>query len=94
MLAASPFALSIAKAVEIEMFDAMVDGIHQETVALLMHVNIEKAPVREERNIQMVAVGSNGVEKSGPAHAKKEPGRNDPCPCGSGRKYKVCCGKK
>ena len=77
-----------------EMFDAMVDGIHQETVALLMHVNIEKAPVREERNIQMVAVGSNGVEKSGPAHAKKEPGRNDPCPCGSGRKYKACCGKK
>jgi preprotein translocase subunit SecA len=76
-----------------EMFDAMVDSIHQETVMLLMHVNIEKVPVREEvKPTQMVAIGSNGVEKSGPAQAAKTPGRNDPCPCGSGKKYKNCCG--
>ena len=40
----------------------------------------------------MVAIGSHGVDKAGPAHAAKTPGRNDPCSCGSGKKYKNCCG--
>ena len=76
-----------------EMFDAMVESIRHETVSLLMHVNIEKAPVREDvKPQQMIAVGSNGPEKPAPAHAAKEPGRNDLCPCGSGKKYKACCG--
>lgn len=76
-----------------EMFDDMISSIHRETVSLLMHVNIEKAPVRQTvKPVQMVAVGSNGPEKSAPAHSAKEPGRNDPCPCGSGKKYKACCG--
>ena len=33
------------------------------------------------------------TEKVPPLHADQEPGRNDPCPCGSGKKYKKCCGK-
>ena len=76
-----------------EMFDDMIASIHHETVALLMHVNIEKAPAREPaKPVQMVAVGSNGPEKPAPVQSKREPGRNDLCPCGSGKKYKACCG--
>ena len=36
--------------------------------------------------------GDAGSEKPKPARAAKKPGRNDPCPCGSGKKYKFCCG--
>lgn len=36
----------------------------------------------------------DNAEKVEPIHAEKAPGRNDPCPCGSGKKYKKCCGRK
>lgn len=77
------------------MFDEMIGRIHEETVALLMRVNIEHAPKREGQNLELV-VSSDGKSRAPKApvvNTKKEIGRNDSCPCGSGKKYKNCCGK-
>ena len=79
-----------------EMFDNMVERIQEETVGMLVRVNVQKAPQQEERKVEMVAVGSDGVvSKPATAQAKSDKvGRNDLCPCGSGKKYKSCCGKE
>ncbi len=81
-----------------EMFDDMIARIQEETVALLMRVNVEQAPKREGQNLELV-VTSNGDKQSRQAkqpsvNANKNVGRNDPCPCGSGKKYKNCCWDK
>ncbi len=77
-----------------EMFDEMTSGIQEDTVRLLMHVKIEEKAEREE--VAQVT-GTNKDESL----AKKPVQRtvekvypNDPCPCGSGKKYKQCCGRK
>jgi preprotein translocase subunit SecA len=74
-----------------EMFQSMTDGIKDEFARYILHadmveVDTERAPLRT-------------VESSGEANEKKpeqrrrdKVGRNDPCPCGSGKKYKKCCG--
>ena len=74
-----------------DMFDHMIDKIKVETGAILLNVKIdvEKAPVMERRQeFKPIEVKEGGS-------AKKEAltGRNMPCPCGSGKKYKNCCGK-
>ena len=78
-----------------DMFEAMVSGIRTETVKRLFNVRI-----RKEEAVERKAVAKNMAANSGEAPAKKQPvkkvpkpGRNDPCPCGSGLKYKKCCGK-
>lgn len=87
-----------------EMFDEMIARIKEQTVQLLMRVNIERAPKREAAKVEMTATKA-GVAGTAPAAATKsgggkqamsdkEAGRNDPCPCGSGKKYKNCCGKE
>lgn len=82
-----------------QMFDDMIARIQEETVALLMRVNIEHAPKREGQNLELV-VSSNGDKRTRQANVPsvneaKNIGRNDLCPCGSGKKYKNCClGKK
>lgn len=78
-----------------EMFEHMNANIQSDTVSMLMHVNIEKAPEREERKVELVMSGGSEnakAPKSTQAVSNKV-GRNDPCPCGSGKKYKNCCGK-
>ena len=79
-----------------EMFEDMTDRIREETVMLMMRVNIEKAPTREESKVEIVSMSAGGqterVAKK-PDVAEKKPGRNEPCPCGSGKKYKNCCGR-
>ncbi|MGN0600546.1 MAG: preprotein translocase subunit SecA [Oscillospiraceae bacterium] len=75
-----------------EMFDAMVESIREETIRLLftIQVNNGEAPKRERvaEPTQTSGDGSlSATRKSG-----KKIGRNDPCPCGSGKKYKNCCG--
>ena len=77
-----------------EMFDEMTQNIREETVRLLFHIKIEQKVEREQQ------AKSNGTNKDdslpkGPVkreNAKVYP--NDPCPCGSGKKYKNCCGRK
>ncbi len=71
-----------------EMFDAMVESIREDTVRMLITVRIKKneAPQREQ-------VAKPDAPNAGSIRtSKKRPGDNDPCPCGSGKKYKKCCG--
>ncbi len=77
-----------------EMFDAMVESIREETIRLLFTIQIkpnEQAPKREQVMKPAETSGSDGSMTSAPRKVKKV-GRNDPCPCGSGKKYKKCCG--
>ncbi|MDR2201669.1 MAG: preprotein translocase subunit SecA [Clostridiales bacterium] len=80
------------------MFDDMIERIQEETVALLMRVNVEQAPVkREGQNLELVVSRGDGRTRQPKAPAQnvnKSVGRNDPCPCGSGKKYKQCCWDK
>ncbi len=79
------------------MFDEMIDRIQEDTVALLMHVNVERAPKREGQNLDLVVSSGGSRQAKAPKvnqNENKNVGRNDPCPCGSGKKYKNCCWEK
>ena len=77
-----------------EMFDAMTTAIQQDTLRLLYHVKVEQKVEREE----VAKVTGTNKDESGPRAPKKRTADkvypNDPCPCGSGKKYKQCCGRK
>jgi preprotein translocase subunit SecA len=76
-----------------EMFDAMTSNIKQDTVRLLLHVKVEQKVEREEV-AKVTGTNKDDSVQRGPkirAEAKIYP--NDPCPCGSGKKYKQCCGR-
>ena len=78
-----------------EMFEAMVNGIKDEVVRRVFLAEIKKPEQleRKETNRQMAMnAGGDGTVKKQPVRAKKI-GRNEPCPCGSGKKYKNCCGR-
>lgn len=73
------------------MFDEMIAAIREETVRLVLTI-----PVKVERPIQREQVMQPDAPNAGsktPYRSEKKVGRNDPCPCGSGKKYKNCCGK-
>ena len=74
-----------------DMFDEMVLGIREQTVRNLFHVTVRLAPQQREQIAKPVEV--SGDNKPQPKRTDKKPGRNDPCPCGSGLKYKNCCGR-
>ena len=76
-----------------EMFDAMVESIREETIRLLFTIQINngQAPQRE-RVAEPTQTSGDGSLANTPKKAGKKIGRNDPCPCGSGKKYKNCCG--
>ena len=77
-----------------EMFDSMTSAIQEDTVRLLFHVKVEQKVEREE----VAKVTGTNKDDSGPRAPKKRAADkvypNDPCPCGSGKKYKQCCGRK
>ena len=75
-----------------DMFEEMTESIREETVKALMHVRIEQKVEREQVAKE---TGTNKDDSANaPVQCKTEKvGRNDPCPCGSGKKYKYCCGK-
>lgn len=75
------------------MFEDMILRIQEDTVKYLYNIKIQRAP-QQQRNVNMDEVKTNENEIEGrPAAARsKKVGRNDPCPCGSGKKYKKCCG--
>ena len=77
-----------------EMFDEMTQNIREETVRLLFHIKIEQK-VEREQQAQITGTNKDDSLQKGPVkreNAKVYP--NDPCPCGSGKKYKNCCGRK
>ncbi|EQB86644.1 preprotein translocase subunit SecA [Clostridium punense] len=75
-----------------DMFNEMIYNIKQETVKYLFHVSMEKAPERE-RVAKITSTNEDDSLKKEPVKKKEKPNRNDPCPCGSGYKYKNCCGR-
>ena len=74
-----------------EMFDAMLDTIEKETTMYLLRAEIRQNSVRKQV-AKGEAVSDNKPKKKEPKKVNKI-GRNEPCPCGSGKKYKQCCGK-
>ncbi len=76
-----------------EMFDEMINAIREDTVKALLHVRIEQKVERE----QVAKVTGTNRDETVPNAPVKRSGKkiqpNDPCPCGSGRKYKHCCGR-
>ncbi len=76
-----------------EMFDAMTANIQEETIRLLFHVRVEQKVEREQ---VAKVTGTNKDDSLANAPKKREARKvypNDPCPCGSGKKYKQCCGR-
>ena len=75
------------------MFDEMINSIKMDTVRLLFHARINTEIKREQVAKPLTAShGDEGEQKKKPVVKNDKPGRNDPCPCGSGQKYKKCCG--
>ncbi len=81
-----------------EMFDAMIANIRVDTVRMTLFSRpaeqIKRTQVAKQREAQAAAAGGDTSEKKRPVvkKAAEKVGRNDPCPCGSGKKYKKCCG--
>ncbi|MCL5256187.1 MAG: preprotein translocase subunit SecA [Chloroflexi bacterium] len=73
------------------MFQQLLDSIQYDIVHTIYHVTIAEPP--KQRVAQAVLPGHQSEAQSQPAKKAKKVGRNDPCPCGSGKKYKKCCGK-
>ncbi len=77
-----------------QMFDEMIQNIKEETVRLLFHIKVEQKVEREQ---VAKVTGTNKDDSLAKAPAKRANVKvypNDPCPCGSGKKYKQCCGRK
>ena len=78
-----------------DMFDAMIDTIREDTARMILTVRLKtkEAPQREAVAKETGTTSSDTPAKKQPVKNGKKPGRNDPCPCGSGKKYKKCCGR-
>ena len=79
-----------------EMFEGMIEAIQQETIRRILVARVQTNEVRRERVAKVT--GESGGSEAAASSGKKEPvrktikvGPNDPCPCGSGKKYKKCC---
>ena len=79
-----------------EMFDQMIEGIKENTVKMLLTIRPRpQVEIKREQTLKPLATGEDGTVKKIPMKAdKKKPGRNDPCPCGSGLKWKKCTCKE
>lgn len=73
-----------------EMFDAMVDSIREDTIRMLLTVRLQKNVTPQREQVAKPDAPNAGSIRM----TKKKPADNDPCPCGSGKKYKKCCGMK
>ena len=79
-----------------DMFDAMIDTIRENTARMILTVRLKtpEAPKREAVAKETGTTSSDTPAVKQPVRKNgKKPGRNDPCPCGSGKKYKKCCGR-
>ena len=77
-----------------EMFEGMTAAIQEDTVRILFHIRVEQ---KVEREPAAKVTGTNRDDSAVQAPKRREMKKiypNDPCPCGSGKKYKQCCGRK
>jgi preprotein translocase subunit SecA len=79
-----------------EMFDAMVDTIREDTVRMLLTVKLQKNAVPQREQVQKPDAPNAGAGDGSFSEERRsnKVGDNEPCPCGSGKKYKKCCGMK
>ena len=77
------------------MFDELMENIESKISIFLLKAEVRQNTARKEQNTSRVVRSTTNKEseKQSPVVKDKKVGRNDPCPCGSGRKYKQCCGK-
>lgn len=81
------------KKIAFDMFEDLVQSIQEETVKFLYHIQIDKNNMIQREQVAKPVFTNAGIqEKKQPVVKGKKIGRNDPCPCGSGKKYKYCCG--
>ena len=76
------------------MFDEMIAGIREDTVKIMLHIRIEEKVEREQVAQPMSTNKDDTAVKAPKKRADDKVYPNDPCPCGSGKKYKHCCGRK
>ena len=85
------------------MFQNMIDNIKEDSIKFIYRVKIqpkEQSHIRKEaegateKTVVKEIKGDQIISADTPVVSKKKIGRNDPCPCGSGQKYKYCCGKE
>lgn len=84
------------KAEAFDMFQAMIEGIKEDLLKYMFHVQVvreEPVMAMPKKHKAMVTSGGKSEEPREPHRNNNKVGRNDPCPCGSGKKYKKCCGK-
>ena len=81
-----------------DMFEEMIESIQKDTVKYLYHVRIQSESIQREnvvgRTQEIHGERSSQSAKNTPVRSTKLSGRNDLCPCGSGKKFKNCCGKE
>jgi preprotein translocase subunit SecA len=80
-----------------DMFDAMVDSIKEDTTRMILTVEIRTGEETQRKQVAKPtgeSAGAGGGVKRQPVRKPQKVGRNDPCPCGSGKKYKKCCGRE
>ena len=76
------------------MFEAMINEIREDTARMILTVRIRtKEEPKREQVAKPTATSGDGTDTKQPVRKGKKIGRNDPCPCGSGKKYKHCCGR-
>ena len=83
------------------MFEELVDSIQEDATKAVFSIKMKKEEDMQKLNISKEKIvnmstnnaGSSEPEKKEPVRVGKKIGRNEPCPCGSGKKYKNCCGK-
>ncbi|MBE0446740.1 MAG: preprotein translocase subunit SecA [Actinobacteria bacterium] len=75
-----------------DMFQAMTENIKEDVLKYMFHVQVVREELARPRQRVMVADAGSSVEPPKPRVNSNKVGRNDPCPCGSGKKYKKCCG--
>ena len=76
-----------------DLFDAMIERIREDAVRNLLRVQVRKAPVERKQVAKPVETPALDGAKPKVLKRSAKIGRNDPCPCGSGKKYKNCCGR-
>ena len=76
-----------------DLFDNMLQRIDKDVSIFLLKAEIRQNIERKETPKKVMTNDPDKGDKKQPKKAKNKVGRNDPCPCGSGRKYKNCCGK-
>lgn len=80
------------KKIAFDMFEDLIQSIQEDTVKFLYHIQIKDNMIQREQVAKPISTNVDAEEKKQPVVKGKKVGRNDPCPCGSGKKYKKCCG--